>query len=151
MGFTRCQQDCSIMPHGGDSSFSSCGTFQEHGRKQKACQPRGGSETPLPSALSWSLGLRELLWPLHHSLSTDGGLLSLLASPARPKLALPMCVPGRRATIVSQESIIVLHEPYLIRERKMGLTNCLCRSRGKRMIFGKRPPGPQQCRGNCCS
>lgn len=90
-------------------------------KEQGACQPTGASVTLLSPGLSWSLGLREPLCPLDCSPGTDRGLLSPTASPARPKLASPACVPGRRATIVSQESIIVLHEPYLIRERRMGL------------------------------
>ena len=91
------------------------------GREQGACQPTGVSVTLLPPGLSWSSGLREPLCPLDCGPGTERGLLSPPASPARPKLASPVCVPGRRATIVSQESIIVLREPYLIRERKMGL------------------------------
>lgn len=43
------------------------------------------------------------------------------ASLVRPKLASPPRALSRRVTIVSQEDIIVLHEPYLISERKIGL------------------------------
>lgn len=97
-----------------NSSFHSHGTFQDHW--QGVCQPIGDSVILLSLGCPGPLGSKSCSALWHRQ---KHPLTSCL--PARPKLASHACVPGRRATIVSQNSIIVLHKPYLIRERKMGL------------------------------
>lgn len=113
------------------------GSVPAHGRQHDLAIP----------GLSWSSRLRELLCPLAQTEAP-----SHLLPASKAKISLP-CVCGRSKShnCVSEKHYCTPGALSYQGKENGTLTNCLFCSRGKRMIFGNRPPWLQHCPGHYCS